>query len=446
MPDTLSDTLIKYVGARRSFTWALLGEDALESPVAEPTEEQLRAYYESNTNAFMLPDTKELTYVSLTPDMLLDSIDIAEDAVRQLYEDRRSSEYEQPERRLVERLVFADKARAESAMAQLEVSGTTFEQLVQDRGLQLSDIDMGDVTREDLGEAADEIFAADTGAVVGPLPSDLGPALYRINGQLAARTTAFEDVKGELRDELASERARRQIETMFEDVEDRLAGGATLEDVAQETELVLGILSWSTQSYEGIAAYTAFNAAATQVSDTDFPELTFLDDGGIFALRLDKTLDARPEPFEDARDGVAAAWTRDAVQSALTAQAEGVKSNMETSPDLSETGVAFRIENGLTRTAFLEGTPPDFMNQVFEMNKGEVQIVPSENGVVIVRLDDVLPPEDSAEMAQIRTAITEQMSQTLAQALFNAYARDSQLRAGARIDEQALNAVLSSFN
>lgn len=445
MPAALTDALADYVGARRSFTWALLDEAALEQPVAEPTEDQLKAYYDANQDKFMLPETKQLTYALLTPEMLLDGIEIEEDAMRTLY-DERIGEYAQPERRLVERLVFANEEAAASAKAQLEVGGTTFEALVEGRGLQLSDIDLGDVTYDDLGDAAEAVFEAGTGDVVGPLPSDLGPALFRINGELAARTTEFDDIKVELRDELAGDQARRQIDARADALEDMLAGGATLEELTGETEMELGTIGWSANSDEGVAAYDAFDKAAAEVTTEDFPRIDFLEDGGIFALRLDETLPRRPEPFEDAREKVGEAWGRDQMIADLTAQAETLVDGLTSDEAFTEAGLQMKVENGLTRTAYLEGTPPDFMTSVFGMEKGDVQVIPSENGVVIVRLNDIQPPADTEEFGIMRDAAAAQFDQALAQALFSAYVRDIRLRSGARIDQQALAAVQANFN
>ncbi|MEM9127166.1 MAG: SurA N-terminal domain-containing protein, partial [Pseudomonadota bacterium] len=190
MPDILTDALTEYIGARRSFTVATLGPDALSTPVGEPTEDQVQTFYDENMEQFTLPRTKQLTYAILSPDMIVDTIDVDQEALRDLY-DQRLSEYQQPERRLVERLNFPDEQAANDAKAQLEVGGTTFEQLVRDRELELSDIDLGDVTRDDLGDAADAVFDADLDAVVGPLPSVFGPALFRINGSLAASNVPF---------------------------------------------------------------------------------------------------------------------------------------------------------------------------------------------------------------------------------------------------------------
>lgn len=442
MPPQLADTITTYVASRRSFAWARLDASTLSAPVAEPTTSELRTYYDANTGDFQLPERRKLTYALLTPDMLLEQAGVEDSAVRALY-DERSALYQLPERRLVERLVFGDEAAANEAMSQLDIGATTFPGLVNTRGLELSDVDLGDITAEDLGSAAEAVFGAEMGAVVGPLKTDLGPALFRINGILAARKTPFEDVVDELTEELATERGRRMIEGLAQDMDDRLAGGATLEDLAAETDMTLGQLDWTEDTRDGPAGYPAFNEEVAGLSTEDFPSIKYLEDGGIFAVRLDEITEAGPEPFESAQDRVEDAWTQDQILAALQARAEEILA--ETGDDLQSAGLDVTLEDGLTRTAFIEGTPPGFMNDVFKIDVGARRAVTGDNAVFIVRVDEELPPEATSELGDMRRAITQQMDQALSTALFEALVRDAQLRARPLIDQQALAAVQANF-
>lgn len=444
MPPVMADTIAAYIAARRSFTVATLTAENLDAPVPDPTEDDLKAFYEARPDDFTLPETKKLTYVLLTPDMVMDEVEVDEAALRKLY-DERSDTYNVPERRLVERLIFATEDDAASARAQLEAGGTTFEALVAERGLELADIDLGDVSADDLEDAAEAVFAAKVGDVVGPLPSDLGPALFRVNGSLAARFTAFEDAAVELRDELSAERARRLIESRAESINDLLAGGATLEELAQEEGLKLEQTDWTAADAEGIAAYDAFRSAAADATPEDYPEATFLDDGGLFALRVDEVLPPRPEPFDSARDKVASAWRLAETETALRARAETLIAELSSGDDFAATGLPVETHEGLTRTAFVEGTPADFMNQVFEMKPQEIRVIGSGAQLFIVRLDEVLPPEENEELTRLKTAYALQVDQALGQALFDAYLRDAQVRARPTVNQQALNAVQSNF-
>ncbi|WP_170424556.1 peptidyl-prolyl cis-trans isomerase [Ruegeria arenilitoris] len=444
MPETLTQVLTDYVGARRSFTVATVTPEALVTPIGAPSDAQVQEFYDENTQLFTLPRTKKITYAILSPEMLLDQVEVDEDAVQRLY-DSRAAQYQQPERRLVERLTFPDEEAAQSAMAQLEVGGTTFEQLVRDRQLELSDIDLGDVTREDLGEAAEGVFAAELDTVVGPLPSTFGPALFRVNGSLAANNTSLEDAAPELREELAADRARRLIEAQAEDINDLLAGGATLEELVSETEMELGQIDWTAQNGEGVAAYDGFRSAAEAVQDGDFPEVAFLEDGSIFALRLNEVLEPRPEPLETARDRVVAAWTQAETNKALEEQANAVLEQVQTDGDFTATGLPFRVENALTRTAFLEDVPADFMTQVFEMEQGDLRVIPGSGTAFVVRLEELLPPDETDELRQVKDALAVQLDQALAQNIFDAFVRDAQVRARPVVDQQALNAVQASY-
>lgn len=444
MPAVLTDTLADYVLARRSFTVATLSADALDAPVPEPTDADIQAFYEANTDRFTLPRTKKITYAVLSPAMLQDTVEVEEVALRRLYEQRKD-QYQQPERRLVERLVYPSEAEATEAKAQLEVGGVDFEQLVRARELELSDVDLGDVTRDDLGEAADAVFAAEVGDVVGPLPSAFGPALFRVNGTLAAHNVTFDEAEPELREELAAERARRVIESQAEEYNDMLAGGATLEELAAETEMELGQIDWTTQSDEGLAAYDAFRSAAQAVGEGDFPEIGFLEDGSVFALRLDEELPPRPEPLAQARDRVIEAWKQEEIGKALLEKANTVVTGLAVDGDFTATALPFRVENALTRTAFLDDVPADFMTQVFEMEPGELRVIPGQGAVFIVRLDEVLPPAETDEQRQMKDAVAAQLNQALAQNIFDAYVRDAQTRARPTLDQRALNAVQANF-
>ncbi|UWQ81054.1 SurA N-terminal domain-containing protein [Leisingera sp. S132] len=443
MPETLTETLTSYIGARRSFSYVQLMASDIALVTLTPSDADLQAFYEANQDQFMLPETKVITYAALRPSMLLDEIEVDDAQLQRLFEDR-SNQYQVPERRLVERLVFGDADSAASAKAQLETGGATFESLVEGRGLTLQDIDMGDVTMGDLGAAATDIFAAEVGTVAGPLPSDLGPALYRVNGRLEAQITTFEDAKPELIEELASDRARRLVETQAEEIDDMLAGGATLEELATDSGLELARIDWTEDSSEDIAAYEGFRTAAAAVTAEDFPEVGFLEDGSLFAIRLDEVLPERPEPFAEAKDKVLAAWNADLRASTLRKQGEELLAQAEAAGSFAE-GAEVKTETGLTRTAYIDTVPATLVADVFGMETGGFRLVQDADSAVVVRLDAILPPEASDDMTLLTQALQAQLDQTLAQELFQAYAQDVQTRSEPRVDQQALNAAQANF-
>ena len=445
MPDTYAKTLVSYLTETRSFTWSILDRDDLAAPLQTPTEDALQAYYNENTGLFMLPASKQITYAVLSPDALIDEVVVPEDEIKAEY-DARADQYNQPERRLVERLVFSDTDTADSAAAMLEVSGTTFNALVEERGLQLADVDLGDVSRLELDAAGEAVFGADVGAVVGPLPSDLGPALFRVNAVLPAQSTTLEEAAPALRQELALTRAVRAVEARAQDLDDQLAGGATLEQLANETEMTLGSINWTENSSDGIAAYGEFRQTAAALDDGAFPKIEQLEDGGIYAVRLDAALEARPEPFESARDAVLASWQTQQTVTRLTAQATTQIATLGGEASFEAAGLDAIIEVDQTRNAFVDGAPAGFMDEVFGMNVGDVAVLPGEDTVTILRLDGITAAaQDDGQTNALTAQIGEQLNQTLAQDLYNIFADEVVSRAGPQIDQRALQAVHVNF-
>ncbi|WP_223424232.1 peptidyl-prolyl cis-trans isomerase [Tateyamaria pelophila] len=444
MPDTYARTLVSFLGETRDFTWTRLGTSDLAAPLPPPTDDTLRSYYEANLGDYELPETKRITYAVLLPDDLIDTIEIDEADLRAEF-DARIDQYNQPERRLVERLVYLDAAEAERAAAQLEVRGTTFEALVQERGLALSDIDLGDVSRLELEAAGEAVFNAEVGDVVGPLPSSIGPALFRVNAVLPAQITTFEEARDLIRTDLATDAARRQVGVLAEEFDNMLAAGATLEDLDVETDMKLGSIEWYPALGDGIAAYDDFRDAASALTVDDFPEIVQLGDGGIVAMRLEEVLPPRPAPFEEAKMNVQGNYEAEQTEIGLTAQAEALLPALEAGESFASQALDATTEADIDRSAFIPGTPPAFMTEIFEMEPGEVRIIPSFGSILIVRLDAITPIGDSEE-AQAETAtLSDEMGQILATELFNVFNEDVVVRAGPQINQQALDAVHVNF-
>ncbi len=444
MPATLTEALVDFSAERRDFTWAVLDATMLESQPDAPTDFEVRAFYEENLDSFTLPETKRITYAWLTPAMLVDTVEVSEEAFVQAYEDR-IEEFVQPERRLVERLVYLDETAANEAAAALAVGGTSFEALVDERGLALADVDMGDVSRLELDAAGEAVFGAEVGEVVGPLPSPLGPALFRVNGILPAQTTTLDEARDILRDDIALDRARRVIDAQVETLDDALAGGATLEQLVAESDMQLGQIDYNELSGDDIAAYEDFRAAAAEVTLEDFPEIAGLDDGGVFAMRLDEVLPPRPEPLEDAFEAAKAALEDANLEAALAAEAETLRGALAEGQSFSDLGLTATIETDQTRDSFIPRTPPGFLPAIFEMETGAVEVIAEAGIVALVQLDAIKPPAQDQSTQALGQNLQAALDQALAQDLFNVFTQDVGVRANPQINPQAVEAVNVNF-
>ncbi len=444
-PDAYAAILARFAGESRDIRYIRLTPDLIDLPAEPPRPGDLEAFHAANPERFTAPEVKRIDYVWLTPDMLQDSVEVDEEALRALYETR-SAEFNRPERRLVDRLGMPDAAAAEDALAQIAVGAATFDTLVAERGIRLDDIDLGDVTETDLGAAGAGVFAAGVGEVVGPLPSDIGPALFRINAILDATEIGFEDALPDLREELAAERARRVIDQQRETLSDLIAGGADIAELAAETDLEAGQIDFSEGVADGIAAYSAFRDAAAAARPGDFLELFELEDGGVFALAVTEVVPPQLRPFEEVEDEVLAAWVETEIRAELDILAERYATLIIETGDFTAEMPEPETATGLTRRSFLADLPPGLVEEVFGISPGGLAMVEEGDLIVLARLEAVHGADaDDPDVAARAEAIGSQAGAAMAADLMSAFMTRIQERTEVALDQAAITAVHSQL-
>ncbi len=307
-------------------------------------------------------------------------------------------------------------------------------------------MDLGEVARADLGAAAEATFGLEEPGVAGPVETSLGPALFRVNAILSAQETPFEAVRDELLAETAADRAQREIDDMIDDINDRLAGGATLEDLAAETAMELGRVAMRPGVPEAIAGYEAFRDAAAAVESGDFPEVATLEDGGIFALRLDSVEPPRLQDYEEVRASVRDAWQGEKTAELLRAQAETTADALRAGTPASELGLAAQDVDGVLRDGFVAGLPEEAIPAIFEMEPDEVRVLSDPDGAVVIQLFAITPADGtSAEARQLKAAFAGQSAQSISTDLIDAFTRAVEADAGISLDQSTISAVAAQL-
>ena len=447
MPSIFTEKMIDFLLETRSFTHVQLNEADLATPLQEATEAQLQAYYDENIERFTVPESKQLTIASLDLTQLSEKVTVSDEAVAAFYE-KQNALYNQPERRIVERLVFSDAQSADAAAAALKNGTSDFDALLEQRGLTAADVSLGAIDQSFFGQGTGAaVFNADLNTAIGPFSDDLGAAIFRVTEVLPAQSAPLEDVADQLRQELALELAAKEVDGVSAQAEDLLAAGATLEDLALETDLVLSTLSYHAGVAEGLAADQAFRQAAFEVKSEDFPEIIRLDNGGLAALRLDETQAPRPQPLAEIREDAMKAWRVEALRKALLAQADDLKSQLEAKTmRIEEVGGILRQETGLNRQERPASTTANVIERAFELAPDAVDVFDDAGQITLILVTEIMAADRQSELAKdIMQEITAQLSDGLSQDLFEAYVGQIQARADVSLNQAALNAVHANF-
>jgi peptidyl-prolyl cis-trans isomerase D len=430
---TAAATLFGFAREARDFEWVKIDAEVLGDIALDATDEGLLAYYEANPAAYTAPETKKIDYAWINPDILADKVEIPEEDLKQEFASQ-DARFNKPARRAVDRLVFGNIEDANAARAKLDSSIQTFDEIVEERGLTIADIDLGELSITDMSTAeADVVFGADDLGIVGPVETDLGPALFRINAIFAEVSTTYAEAYEELKSELAVDEARRMILDEFENIDDLIAAGAEITELSQDTLLEAGSIDFSVESEEGIAAYDEFRQAATAAQVGDFLEIIDLADGGVFVLMAKEIVPPTLQAFDTVKTRLTADWRGAETLNLLQDKADAFSKELALGTSFETLGLAAQTQFGATRDAFVEGVPVDLILELFTAQTvGADRLVKAtqDNEVFLARLNAITPinvedPELGAQIENTAAQINIQISQDILSAFTDVLSKEA---------------------
>ena len=236
VPKTALEAFNRYQNEERNVDYVVLGP-AVAGDIPEPGPEVLTKYFEDRKALFRAPEYRKVVLLALSPETIAKSIEVSDADVKRAYDDH-LSRYTTPERRDLQQIVFPNQEEADKAAQRLK-EGTTFDALVTERGLKDTDVNLGLVAKTGIVDPAiaDAAFALPADATSDPIKGRFGITLVHVNKIEPQQVKAFADVEAELKHEIALDRAKATITDSTNKVEDELASGARLDEVATKLNL-----------------------------------------------------------------------------------------------------------------------------------------------------------------------------------------------------------------
>lgn len=437
----LADTVVVGATAPRTLTRMLYADEA-ESRVAEivflpdeaagtppePTEVQLAEAYEAERERWMAPEYRAVTAVLLRPENLMAEVQVSEDRIREHYEMHRG-EFVVPGRRTVSQLLFADETVARNAARRI-AEGEDFDAVAADvvgKGGERTEI--GTVTRDELFPAAvaDAAFALEAAGATEPVRSPLGWHILRVSDIEPGHTVPLDEVRDRIRDEAAREIAIDRMFDVGNELEDALAGGASVEDIA--TRFGLPLLELPPLSRQGqdqaggrpaeLPAVRGFLDTAFATSAGSMSRLVETPEGIYYVLRVRDVVEARQQPLDEVRERVAQRWRAARLHEMGAARAADLAEKVRAGADLqalaAETGLTARTPPPVRRAANAPGErmPASLVRKLFAAQEGAVVVDAMPDGHVVARLTEVRKadlPAESAELERAREQIGDAMA------------------------------------
>ncbi|WP_117191133.1 SurA N-terminal domain-containing protein [Rhizobium terrae] len=362
-PKVLVDALKHYRDETRSVDYLLLSNANID-PVKAPADDVLSKWFEGVKGRYRAPEYRTFAYVKLQPADIADASSISDDQVRAEYEKRKDG-YKTHETRTIEQLSFPNKEMAQAAATQLKDGTANFDQLIKDQGKTAADVLLGDFTRESMPDPAFVDPAFKVAAVGGTTPvvnGTFGPVILRVTNIRPETTRSFDEVKEELRKQLAVTAASQEVLSVHDRFEDMRSGGTSLEDTAKamnlKTVTVTTDASARDQQEKRITDLPSSNTLIGEVFKTDPGADTIpvsLGNDGYVWFEVRNIVPERDRPLAEVRDKAVADWTADQQRQALAAKATELKGRLDKGETLAaiagELGLAVESKQGLRRGA-----------------------------------------------------------------------------------------------
>ena len=466
-PEQLAKLVFAAEQERRQADMVELPFAAAPAPAA-PDEAAMQRWWDNHPELYSTPEYRRIKAVVLSADTVAKSVDVTEPEMQAWYEAHRAN-FETPEKRSVQAVLAQDKEAAEKIAAQWKAAPggspgdwAAIQQAATAAGASATELDSATMIEFPSPELGRAVFAAPENVVTGPVSTPLGWAVLRVT-KVTGGTSAggFEQVKAQVHDAVAHEKAADLVYDRANKVEDLLAAGSKLEELPDNlgVSAVSGTLDAQGDTPGGAPApipggvdvRAALVAAAFAQSKTDPPHLTEGPGNSYFAVEVDDITPPERKPLDQVKAEVVADMAHDsqrhAEETAAAAMLHAARSGGGTPSQnfadaAQKAGLKVTTTPEISRTAAPPpGVPTQLAQAMFGMKLGETAMVETPTGFIVALLAIVQSPEPAADQAAFdksRAALT----QSMANDFELTYAAAVRARGNPRINQQAMDAVV----
>lgn len=404
----------------------------------KPSDADLQRFYASNRARYMVPEQRALRFALITPDSVAGMT--ASDQEIATYYQANQATYGAKETRTLSQAVVPDQKTAQ-AIADRAKGGATLAAAAAPAGSNAAVTTLTDQTRDAYAstagaKAAQAVFSAANGAVVGPVQSDFGWVVAKVESVKTVGGKSLAQAKAEIAAKLNADKRKNAIEDLESKAQDALDGGSNFTEVA--AKLKLPVTTTPLVTADGTSrADPNFKLgpnlqpavkAGFDIAPSDEPEVAQLPkDGGYAIVSPAQVAPAAPAPLASIRDRVANDWIQSQAMARARKTADQIAARASSRGSLADavkqSGLNAPIQPLAARriqVAQSQGPVPPAVRMLFSMTVGKSRAVPDPQGrgFFVVKVDKITPGNALMQPTLIGT-----MTHELARAAEDDYAR-----------------------
>jgi len=374
----------------REIDYVLIAASAFEASTTI-TDEQVQKWYEENKNDYLLPETVNLQYVELTRQRAEGSIEVTDQALKDYYEqvkDRFTTQERRHGRHIL--ITVADgvddaaaKKKAEELTAQAK-GGADFAQLAKDNskdpGSAPQGGDLGWAQRGMfVGPFEDALFSMSAGEIRGPVKTDFGYHVMKLEEVEAGHVKTFEEARAEVEADYRKDRAQNIFYEESQKLADQAFAALTeLDSVAKTLNLPLQTVTGFTREGGGdfgaepSVIEAAFSDDVLQRRQNS-PLVTVGEDRAL-VLRVTEHKAAEPRPLETVSAQIRAQLKTQRMREAAAAQGAFAMARLQKGEEWAGVMSAMKLapvgKRFMTRQDSV--TPPAIVRSAFNAPNNEI--------------------------------------------------------------------------
>jgi peptidyl-prolyl cis-trans isomerase D len=406
----------------------------------KPTHAQVQQFYSANRNRYMVPEQRALRIARIGPDQV--SGLTASDTEVTAYYNQNKAEYAAKETRTLSQAVVPDQPTA-NAIAARAKGGATIAAAAAPAGANAAVSTLNDQTQQAYAgvagnQAAAQVFAAPSGAVVGPIHGDFGWVVVKVESAKTEGGKTAEQAHTEIAAKLTADKRKNAIEDLVDKVNNAVDNGSNFTEAAAAAKLTVTTTPLITADGKSRAnpsfalppelAPVLKSGFANEPSDP--PEIVTLPkDQGYALVSPEQVVPAAPAPLASVHDQVANDWINQQALQRARAVATQIKAKVEGGMSLqqavSSAGTqlppAQPLKARRIQIATAQGPIPEPLKMLFTLLPGKTGMIPDPQGrgFFIVKLDKA-----EAGNALLQPSLIGQMQNELQGAFSDDYARE----------------------
>jgi peptidyl-prolyl cis-trans isomerase D len=428
-----------------------------------PTDADLQQYYSANRNRYMVPEQRALRIARIGPEQVANVS--ASDQEVAAYYNAHKADYAAKATRDISQAVVPDQATA-SAIAARAKAGASIADAAAPAGANAAVTSLKDQSQDAYGSvagknAAAAVFAAASGAVVGPIQTDFGWAVVKVDSVKTQGGKTLDQARPEIAAKNTADKRKNAIEDMVDKLQDAVDGGSNFTEAANQAKLTVTTTpliaadgtSRADPSFKLPPELAPALKTSFELEPNDPPEIVTLpNDQGYAMVSPAQVVPAAPAAFATVREQVANDWMNakalDRARTVATQIESKVEHGMALGQAVKESSAPLPPVQQLSaqriQIATAQGQVPVPLKMLFSLAQGKslMSADPQGRGFFVVKVDKIVPGN-----ALSQPALIARMQNELRDGISDDYARQflaaMRQEIGTKRNETAIQAMKS---